>query len=936
MRGKLVATLVAAGALPLAIAGFVVFRQADEMLRAGVGTKLRDHAAAAIDKIDRNLFEHYGDVQAFAFHPDARGDAAQATKAANFYCKSYVIYDLLMIVDLEGKVVACNDADYQGKPILAAKVVGADLSSEKWFQQIKNGEIGPGTTCFEDPRIDPITRDVCGGNGYTLTFAAPIHDAEGKVVRMWCNRTSWERVVGQIMGDLRARLATDGLTQVETQLLSSDGTLLEDADATRILATNLADDGLLAARNSLGQGSGYTLEVGPQGGAEQLNGFAHSAGALGFAGYGWSVLVRCDSAQALASVDALHASLYGLGGLLILACAAAAFWLAARITPPILRTCNVIEAVARGQLDQRITVDSHDEIGRMARSVSKTGAVLNDLVQESSRLLVAAKAGRLDLRADSSKFEGSYRELCDGTNDLLSTVAAPIHDGTAAMRRIAAGDLTTKMTGTYSGEFQVIPEAIDAIGTMLRQLLGQMNDLVAAADSGRLHERLDATKFTGSWQELCGKVNRMLDGLMAPVSDASQALQRVAAGDLSASMSKQYEGDHRRIQPSLDQTVGVLRGMTEELTRLIGACRAGRLSERAELGSLQGSYRELLVQVNQMLDSVVEPLREADAVLESVASGDLTPRVLGAYSGEHARMKDSVNKAVDSMAAAIGHISASAASAKFSQTAADLGERSALAGKQVVTASDACQQVHRNVQAVAAATEELSVSICEISKNSTQASQMATDAVKSAQSTNDAVQRLGESSAEIGNVVKIITSIAEQTNLLALNATIEAARAGEAGKGFAVVANEVKELAKQTSGATDQIRRRIETIQGDTNGAVTAIKAISQIVKQIAEHQNSIASAVEEQSVTTQEISRSINDAARGSAEISASMRSVSESTQQSGVGAARTRERSIELQEMAFELQKLVAQFQGKSGSPGLGRTPIVEPTDAELAGTS
>ncbi len=130
------------------------------------------------------------------------------------------------------------------------------------------------------------------------------------------------------------------------------------------------------------------------------------------------------------------------------------------------------------------------------------------------------------------------------------------------------------------------------------------------------------------------------------------------------------------------------------------------------------------------------------------------------------------------------------------------------------------------------------------------------------------MKKLGESSQEIGNVIKVITSIAQQTNLLALNATIEAARAGEAGKGFAVVANEVKELAKQTARATEDIGRKIESIQGDTKGAVKAIEEISAIINQINDISNSIASAVEEQTVTTNEISRSVAEASSGVGDI--------------------------------------------------------------------
>ena len=173
---------------------------------------------------------------------------------------------------------------------------------------------------------------------------------------------------------------------------------------------------------------------------------------------------------------------------------------------------------------------------------------------------------------------------------------------------------------------------------------------------------------------------------------------------------------------------------------------------------------------------------------------------------------------------------------------------------QAGVVSAAAEQVSKNVQTVATGTEEMSASIKEIAKNAQDAAKVATTAVKAAETTNATISKLGESSAEIGKVIKVITSIAQQTNLLALNATIEAARAGEAGKGFAVVANEVKELAKETAKATEDISQKIEAIQSDTKSAVTAIAEISTVINKINDYQNTIASAVEEQTATTNEI----------------------------------------------------------------------------------
>lgn len=252
----------------------------------------------------------------------------------------------------------------------------------------------------------------------------------------------------------------------------------------------------------------------------------------------------------------------------------------------------------------------------------------------------------------------------------------------------------------------------------------------------------------------------------------------------------------------------------------------------------------------------------------------------------------------------------------LNEVSLQLGSAAEETAAQASLVSSASEEVTRNVETVATGAQQMMSAIREIARSANESARVAGQAVSAAQTTNKTIDQLGVSGVEIGKVIKVIASIAQQTNLLALNATIEAARAGEAGRGFAVVANEVKELAKETAKATEEIGSRIQAIQSGTRDAVTVLGEMSHIIHQINDLASVIASAVEEQTATTNEIGRSIGEAAKGTSEITRSISAVAEAARHTSANASETRATAESVSVAAGRLDELVSQLRVNSAS--------------------
>ncbi len=294
----------------------------------------------------------------------------------------------------------------------------------------------------------------------------------------------------------------------------------------------------------------------------------------------------------------------------------------------------------------------------------------------------------------------------------------------------------------------------------------------------------------------------------------------------------------------------------------------------------------------------------------------LAAETMRAQQAEEQRAKEKRQAVVDGLIKGFDTVMTSelatltSASTELQATAQSMSSTAEETSRQAMAVAAGAEQASSNVQTVAAAADELSASVAEISRQVEQSTQIAGQAVADAERTDTAVRILAEAAQKIGAVVGLINDIASQTNLLALNATIEAARAGEAGKGFAVVASEVKNLATQTSKATEDISAQIAGMQSSTDEAVTAIRGITTIIGQINEITTTIASAVQEQGAATQEIARNVQQAAQGTQDVSSNIGGVTQAAGETGAASTQVLGTASTLSRQADTLRSSVTEF--------------------------
>ena len=527
---KLALLCLAFGLVPVAIVSTVMFQRSSGAVRERAADRLRESAGHVADKIDRNLFERYGDVQAFGFNEVAQ-DRSQwyqvgasnnrIVERTNAYVAAYGVYPISMLVDTEGRLIAVNDKDATGKAIATAAMYGKNYRNETWFRSCTSGNyttdmmfsdsantIATGTVISPAAQNADIQLAYGASAEDAVGFTAPVKGAGGALIGCWHNLATVS-LVSAIIADAAKELSTAGYPGAAIMVVDSTGRLLTQAGqaiADSVLAVERQPDGAIA---SLAKGeAGYKSATIAK--ATMQVGYSHLHGALGYPGMNWGVIIAVPQTEI--DVAANLGALKWMSLLLTLALGVVvvvvASWLGGRVAKPIVHMASVASDVAIGRLDRTAAWPGQDEIGLVATS-------LNDIVKSQQSLAATA-------------------------------------------RQIANGDTTADIV--VRSDSDELARAFVTLRDTLNTLVGEMQTLSKAAQHGNLDVRGNANQFDGAFRELVAGVNATVDAGTAPVREAQTVLARLAGRDLTAMMEGQYHGEHAALAKSLNAAITDLAG----------------------------------------------------------------------------------------------------------------------------------------------------------------------------------------------------------------------------------------------------------------------------------------------------------------------------------------------------------------------------------------
>ncbi|WKY45209.1 methyl-accepting chemotaxis protein [Eubacteriaceae bacterium ES2] len=611
-----------------------------------------------------------------------------------------------------------------------------------------------------------------------------------------------------------------------------------------------------------------------------------------------------------------------------------------------LNVIGTMKKISVGDLNQNFTIDDpEDEITPIMETTVDN---LNALIVEVDTLSQAAIKGNLTVRGNSDKFEGGYREAVEGFNNTLEAIVQPLNIAAGYIDKIGKGQIPEKISEKYQGDFETIRNNINAC----------IDGLEGLVEGSQVLEKMTNNDFDvrveGSYQGIFKKIADSVNKLGVQIGQTIDVLENVSNGDLKdlnslESMGKQSDAD--RLLPTLIRMIENLKLLTEETRMLSNAAVEGELSKRGDADKFSGEYRSIIIGINETLNAVIEPIKEASEVLQEMAKGHLSVTMDGNYQGDHAVIKLALNDTIEHLKKyvyEISHVLEEMGNGNLNQeiTADYLGDFVSIknsfnsimtsmsqvmdnigdAADQVASGSkqvsDGSQALSQASTEQASTTQEVAASIIEIAdqtkknaSNANQANELSAEAKQKALVGNDQMKLMlssmadiNRSSQDISKIIRVIDDIAFQTNILSLNAAVEAARAGQHGKGFAVVAEEVRSLAARSAEAANDTTALIE-------GSIDKVKAGTEIANETAESLVEIVKEIEKSALLVEEIAKASNEQAFGITQVSQGIEQVSQVVQNNSATAEQSAAASQELFSQAEMLKEMVSAFKTSKG---------------------
>ncbi len=608
------------GLVPLMIVGILSYQRSRDAILERTGSFLQLQAMAVLDRINQNLFERYRDVQTFAFNPKALGSREDIIGAANFFTTTYGVYDIMLVVDVNGAILGVNTVAHDGTPLNTSGFIGQSVKGEKWFENIVSGSVKTGESYYSDLEEDKWVARAYHNRGLTLNFSAPVFDRNGRLVRIWSNRASRKRIIGKIMEQSRQDLKDNGITTVETQVLHKTGVLVDDYDPKAIMSDfNLANAGLIAAQKAINGNSGHVIEIHKRRKIAQVNGYAASRGLAGFPGNGWSALVRQDASEVYAEIAKIRNIMIVIATIAAGIIAGLAIWFAAGLTKPLRKTVNVLETLAAGDLTTRLDINSGDELGRMGKALNTMSGKLSALVGRLQQAGIQVASSVTEIASSTREQEATATEHAATT----SQVAASVKEIASTSREL--GQTTEEVThlaqatAASAADGQALLTSLDATMNRMAEASGSIADKLAA-----LNEK------AGNIGDMVTTINKVAD--QTNLLSLNAAIEAEKAGEYGRGFAV-VATEIRRLA---DQTAVATYDIEQMVGEVQSAVSAGVMGMDRFSEEIHGSVVEAK-QAGTQLEKIIDQTQALVPHIESVNEG-LQAQVEGAGQIDEAMM----------------------------------------------------------------------------------------------------------------------------------------------------------------------------------------------------------------------------------------------------------------------------------------------------------